>query len=213
LKLYCISGLGIDQTPFEFLDINPEFELVYVKWIEPKKRETLPEYALRLAEIIDESEPFALLGLSFGGMISIEIAKVKKPVKLILLSSIPNPNQMPWFYKLGNAFRVYAWFPFEFAKQKRRLIYKVFGIKGQAHKRLMDGVMEKTDSNFLRWAIRAILTWKNDEDVHHYRIHGTNDKILPLSNCEIDFVVEKGTHFMVVIQSDKISGIINRVLS
>ncbi|RLD22814.1 MAG: alpha/beta hydrolase [Bacteroidetes bacterium] len=212
MKLYCISGLGIDQTPFEFLDIHSDYELVYIKWIEAKKKESLPEYALRLAEVIDDSEPFALLGLSFGGMIAIEIAKVKKPRHLILLSSISGPGQMPGLYKLGKAIKVYSWFPFELVKRNVKLTNKLFGIKGQAHQRIMNNVFEKTDPEFLRWAVRAILTWKNNEEVPHKSIRGTRDKILPLLNAQPDYVIEDGSHFMVVVKADHISKIINEIL-
>ena len=212
LKLYCISGLGIDQTPFEFLEIKPEYEMVFINWIKPKKKESLPDYAFRLAEIIDVSEPFSLLGLSFGGMISIEIAKVKKPKHLILISSISSPEKMPGLYKFGKMIKVYAWFPFEWVKKNVKLTNKLFGIKGKAHQRLMHNVMEKTDSQFLRWAIRAILTWKNIEEVPHKSIRGTNDKILPLLKSDADYIIQEGTHFMVVVKANEISKIINEIL-
>ncbi len=212
MKLYCISGLGIDQTPFEFLKIKSDYELVYINWIEAKKKESLSEYAIRLAEVIDDSESFSLLGLSFGGMISIEIAKVKKPKHLILLSSIPKSGQMPRLYKLGKAIRVYSWFPFELVKRNVKLTNKLIGIKGKAHQRIMNNVFEKTDSEFLRWAVRAILTWKNKEEVPHKSIRGTKDKILPLLKSDADYIIEDGSHFMVVVKADKISRIINEIL-
>jgi pimeloyl-ACP methyl ester carboxylesterase len=212
LKLYCISGLGIDQTPFEFLKIKPEYELVYIDWIKPNRKESLPDYALRLAEIIDDSEPFSLMGLSFGGMISIEIAKVKKPKHLILISSIPKPGQMPRLYKFGKMIKVYFWFPFGLVKKNVKLTNKLFGIKGKAHQQVMHNVMEKTDPQFLRWAVRAILTWKNTEAVPHKSIRGTKDKILPLLKSDADYVIQDGSHFMVVVKSDHISQIINEIL-
>ena len=212
MKLYCISGLGIDQTPFEFLKIHSDYELVFIKWIKAKKMESLPEYAIRLADVIDDSEPFSLLGLSFGGMISIEIAKVKKPKHLILLSSIPKPQQMPRLYKFGKMIKVYDWFPFKLVKKNVKLTNKLFGIKGQAHQRIMNNVFEQTDAEFLRWAVRAILTWKNTEEVPHTSIRGTRDKILPLLKAKPHYVIKDGSHFMVVIKSDQISSIINEIL-
>ena len=214
MKLYCISGLGIDQTPFEFLEIDPEYELVYIRWIEPRKKESLPEYALRLAGVIDDKEPFALLGLSFGGMIAIEIARVIKPQKLILLSSVPGPHCLPALYKFGGMLKVYSWFPFDLVKRNVKLTNKMFGIKGMAHQRIMHNVMEKTDTHFLRWAVRSILTWKSNGNLPDYkRIHGTHDRILPLLNCSADYVIEGGTHFMVVVKAGLISKIINEILS
>jgi esterase/lipase len=212
LKLYCISGLGIDQTPFEFLEIKQEYELVYIDWIRPKKKESLPDYAHRLAEVIDDTEPFSLMGLSFGGMISIEIAKVKKPKHLILISSIPKPSQMPRIYKLGKLIKVYFWFPFKLVKNNVKLTNKLFGIKGKTHQRVMHSVMEKTDTKFLKWAIRAILTWKNTEDIPHKSIRGTKDKILPLLKSDADYIIQDGSHFMVVVKAGQISKIINDIL-
>jgi hypothetical protein len=72
--------------------------------------------------------------------------------------------------------------------------------------------MEKTDTEFLRWAVRAILTWKNTEEVPHKSIRGTKDKILPLLKSDADYVIEDGSHFMVVVKAGQISRIINDIL-
>ena len=212
MKLYCISGLGIDQTPFEFLKIRSDYEFVYIDWIEPLNNESLRDYAIRLSEVIDDSEPFSLMGLSFGGMISIEIAKLKKPEHLILISSLAKPARMPRLYKLGRVIRIYNWFPFGLVKNNVRLTNKLFGIKGKAHQRVMRSVMEKTDASFLKWAVRSILTWKSDEDISHTLIHGTNDKIIPLLKSETDYIIPNGSHFMVVVKAGEISKIINGIL-
>ena len=99
MKAYFISGLGADKTIFRNIRIPASIEPVYIEWIEAKKNETLASYAHRISACIDTTEPFILVGLSFGGMIAVEISKLYKPYKLILISSIPGIQDLPKLYK------------------------------------------------------------------------------------------------------------------
>lgn len=92
MRVYCISGVGADHRAFQRLNI-PDHELIAVPWIEPLSNESLSSYANRLGASIDTKEPFALLGLSFGGMLAAEMAALLKPRKLILISSIASSSQ------------------------------------------------------------------------------------------------------------------------
>lgn len=85
MKIYAISGLGADERAFQFLEFP--YEVVHVKWITPEGDESMSSYAKRLCAQVDTSEPFALVGLSFGGMLATEMCKFIKPVHTILLSS------------------------------------------------------------------------------------------------------------------------------
>ena len=65
MKIYGISGLGADQRVFKYLKLDCEF--IPIDWITPLKRESIENYALRLAQVIDTNEAFGILGVSFGG--------------------------------------------------------------------------------------------------------------------------------------------------
>ena len=45
------------------------------------KSEELASYSKRLSEQIDQSEPFILIDVPFGGMIAVEILQFLKPIK------------------------------------------------------------------------------------------------------------------------------------
>ena len=60
---------------FKNIRLPDHCEPVFLEWIDPVKNETLKNYALRLAEGINTNEPFAIIGLSMGGMITSEIAR------------------------------------------------------------------------------------------------------------------------------------------
>lgn len=81
MKLYCISGLGANQKAFKFLKFPDGIEPVFIEWLIPERGETLVHYTQRMAKNIDTSEDFALLGLSFGGIIVQEMNRFLSPKK------------------------------------------------------------------------------------------------------------------------------------
>jgi predicted esterase YcpF (UPF0227 family) len=86
MKLYLIGGLGADERVFQLLNLNIETQ--FIKWIEHEPQEELKSYVNRLKNQINQEEEFGLLGVSFGGIIAIEISKLIKPKFVIVLSSV-----------------------------------------------------------------------------------------------------------------------------
>ena len=70
MNVYTISGLGADESVFDDLTICTIPH--HLEWIDPKEGENIADYAQRMAQKIDVSQPFALIGLSFGGLIAID---------------------------------------------------------------------------------------------------------------------------------------------
>ena len=84
MKLYTISGLGADEKVLEKLTFNPEIEVVHIPWLIPEENEDFHHYVSRMANTIDHSEPFYLLGYSFGGIIVQEIHKLKPAKRMVI---------------------------------------------------------------------------------------------------------------------------------
>lgn len=89
IPIYFISGLGADRRAFSKLIFSEHFPMIHLDWISPEPNESLRSYASRLALEIDSSNPFYLVGLSFGGMLATEIAKELNPIHTFLISSTP----------------------------------------------------------------------------------------------------------------------------
>jgi pimeloyl-ACP methyl ester carboxylesterase len=73
--------------------------------------------------------------------------------------------------------------------------------------------MQDTPPTFLKWAIKAICTWKNEalpQNTHH--IHGRADKMFPARYVKPDHWVEKAGHFMIHNQATEISRFVQDVL-
>src|SRR6185312_11284822 len=95
--IYVISGFGADERVFSKLDFGDN-DVHFIQWQVPEKDETLASYAERLAKEIVYPNPI-LIGLSFGGMMAIEIAKLIPIEKVILISSIRDRYELPLLMK------------------------------------------------------------------------------------------------------------------
>jgi len=208
MNIYCISGLGADERAFQFLNLEPH-TIVYIPWLLPHNNESLVNYALRMSQKIDDSKPFALLGLSFGGMLSVEISKIKKPKKLILLSTITGTNEKPLRMKLAGKSGFYKYIPSKFFTKPSRIADELFGAKTKNEKELLNQIIRENNPEFIRWALGAISNWENKEAPKEtLRIHGSEDCIFPLKNLKIPYILKGGGHLMVVSHADELSAII-----
>ena len=91
-RIYCISGLGGNQKLFEKLIVKG-YELVPVNWVPFEKKDTLANYAQKLAKTIPEANPI-ILGLSFGGMLTVEIAAQQNVKKALIISSAKSRDEL-----------------------------------------------------------------------------------------------------------------------
>lgn len=98
-ELYLLSGLGADRRVFDFLDLHG-FNLVHIDWIKPLDDEKIESYAQRLLEQIKTHRP-TLIGVSFGGIVAIEIAKLIETNKVILISSATTKTDIPARHRLA----------------------------------------------------------------------------------------------------------------
>ncbi|HEY0434517.1 MAG TPA: hypothetical protein VGC95_11625, partial [Chitinophagaceae bacterium] len=79
MKAYFISGLGADRRAFYRIQMPSSIQIVHLDWIDPLPKESLNDYALRFSKLIDRHEEFILVGLSFGGMLAVELGKFLQP--------------------------------------------------------------------------------------------------------------------------------------
>ena len=89
MKLYLIGGLGADERVFQNLQLSTECQPI--NWIDPFKDESLGSYVNRLIPQIDQNERFGILGVSFGGIAALELAKLTNPEILIDYSYVFDP--------------------------------------------------------------------------------------------------------------------------
>lgn len=209
MNIYCISGLGADRRAFQRIRFPAQFAVHFIEWEQPPAASSVLAYAQSLARHIDQQKPFALVGLSFGGMIAATLATVLRPELTILISSASNRQELPWYYRMAAATRVHRLLPHAMFRSGNPLVYLLFGTRKQAERRILKEIMDANDPAFLKWAITALLEWKLDykpDGVFH--IHGDKDYVLPLRYTNADAVIKGGTHFMIWTKAGKVQKII-----
>lgn len=208
-KVYFISGLGADKRAFSFLDLS-FCEPVFVDWISPLKNESLESYALRLRQQINEEHP-VIVGVSFGGMLATEMAKADSQMKAIIIASNKSSAEFPVYLRLSKYFPVYKWVPHAWIK-KAPLSW-IMGVKEQEQKKLLHTILADSNPSFLKWAIGAILNWKEKAvplNVKH--IHGTADKLLPFRYVKADFEIPGGTHLISISRPVEVAALLKQLI-
>jgi len=209
--VYLFSGLGADERVFQNLDLT-ECDVTFIKWVAPFKDESIVDYAARLLTQITTQEPI-LIGLSFGGMMAIEVAKLIPVKKVILISSAKTKKEIPFYFRWAGALRLNKLLPARLLKSANAFTYWYFGVVDNSERKMLQVILNDTDPMFLKWAIDKIVHWKNvtvsDNAVH---IHGTKDRILPLRYVKADHTIPGGGHFMVWNKADEIAALIKKII-
>lgn len=212
MKIYCISGVGADGRVFKNLSFPPQIQPVHLDWFAPGLQDNLSSYAKKLSESIDDSQPFALLGLSMGGMLAVEIGRLKKPTVLILISSISASTQLPFYYRWLGALKMHRWVPISLFT-KASFIKRLFTTETKEDKNLVRNMIRAADPEFIRWSLGAILGWKQEaKPINIVHIHGSQDFLLPLRFVKPTHIIKKGGHLMILTRAKEISSIVQQAL-
>lgn len=205
--------MGADRRIFQNIKLGSAFRMHYLDWLMPNENESIESYAKRMSERIDTSQPYALVGLSFGGVIACEISRFLSPEKIILVSSISTRDEIPWYYKLARILKMNK-LPFLiYFKSSNRIFYWLLGAKSEEEKILIKQVKKDSDPAITFWAIDRFLNWQNQQRPQNiYHIHGTSDRILPIRFVQPDKVVKGGSHFMIFNMHQRISELIESTL-
>lgn len=148
-EVYLIPGLGADHRVFQYLDLS-EYVCHHVSWVDPAAHETIEQYAGRLAEQIKSPDPI-LIGVSFGGVIAIEIAKQIKTGKVILISSARTHAEVPLYFKWLGKLGFQTVIPSTWWKAPNRVLFYFFGTRTKEERKLLFEIVRDTDPKFLKW--------------------------------------------------------------
>ena len=210
--IYIISGFGADERVFSKLDFGDN-DVHFIQWKIPEKNETIASYAYRMSREIVHPNPI-LIGLSFGGMMAIEIAKLMPVEKVILISSIRNRYELPFFMKLTSRLRLNKIIPMRPFKILEPIENYNLGVETKEEKKLVKEYRQNIDRRYTDFAINEIVNWKNEwspENTIH--IHGTNDHIFTIKYIKNpDYIIRGGGHLLTMNNADEVNEILKKEL-
>ncbi|MGG6237468.1 alpha/beta fold hydrolase [Nodosilinea sp. AN01ver1] len=212
-EIYFISGLGADWRVFHRLQLKG-YRPVHIHWERPFRGESIEHYAQRLMAQVTTEHPI-LVGLSFGGLMAVEMAKLCDPAQVIVISSAVSGAQVPNYYKL------FRWLPLQLVVPFKRLLWAVygllnwlFGLEDPEDQSLFKQVLVDTDPFFLKWAMSRVVGWRNQVVPKNLvQIHGGHDRVFPLGDRSADIVIPDGGHLMVLTRAEELSRLLMDALA
>jgi len=203
--IYCIPGLGLDHRVFGKLKIK-NAELKFLDFIEPLENEKITAYAKRISDPIKEAN-FCLLGMSLGGILSIEISRLRKVDHLFLISTIKNKREIPTIIRFMDKLPTKSKTASKLAVDASVAFKPYYDKSGTAGNVLFDKMIHAASVDFLAWGIQEIANWEFDEALNcpFYHLQGTADLIFPIKNIDCAETVQGATHYMVYNDAAELS--------
>jgi pimeloyl-ACP methyl ester carboxylesterase len=199
IPIYFMPGLAASSTIFENIKLPEEqFELFYLDWFIPESKQSLSDYAQKMATFVIH-ENAVLIGVSFGGILVQEMAQFLKLKKLIIISSVKCHDEMPQRMKIAKATKAYKLLPTSLLTDVDALAKYAFGSIIKSRLELYKKFLTMNDKIYLDWALEQVICWERteiDEKVIH--IHGSDDSVFPTQNIKKFIAVEGGTHIMII---------------
>jgi pimeloyl-ACP methyl ester carboxylesterase len=204
--IYFVPGMAAGDEIFRNIKFPGEKYVVHIlDWLIPEKKETLTEYAKRMAERV--LEPNALLiGVSFGGVVVQEMSFFLKLKKLVIISSVKTRNELPKRMKFASLTKAYKLIPTGMVLSADDLTKFAIGPKSKKRLTLYQEYLQVRDKQYLDWALEKMVNWPRTEQVAGViHLHGEKDPIFPIKYIDQCIVIKGGTHIMIINKGREIS--------
>lgn len=200
MRFQLITGFGLDKRAFDPLGLPPDRFILH-DLIPILPGETLKDYALRMARSMGVVPDDVVGGISFGGMLGLEIAKSLGSRGVILIASADHPRHIRKRFLIWSHIARFAPDP---------LIRRVFGLipwvlkrqnlltpEGQA---LLNAIMTAFPPSLLREIPARIRTWEGcTPGVPVRRIHSQGDWLIRLNGDPSHLQVVTGRNHLITV--------------
>lgn len=207
--VFIFSGLGADHRVFEEINFGA-FHPVFIPWEPLSPNESLASYASKMSVDFPQNVSFILIGISFGGILAQEVGKLFPKAKILLIASVRNKYQLPYYMRISGKLHLEKIIPFGAILTQKKMNERFFGVTTGKEKEKLGEILLETDPGFSRWAVGQIMRWDKttDSDNSIIHIHGSADRIFPIHKTKPDIIVPAGSHFMTVSRADELSPLI-----
>ena len=219
MKIVLIPGLGTDCRIFDkalkdfeegsLVKVNYDLNLI-------GNAKSLSDYAKRIAnnlELDKYNGDLAIIGMSLGGLVAIELSKILNHKKLIIISSIKSEKEAPFFLKLARFFKIYYFVPIWFSRMIIPVIGYLAGTLNREGYRLYKMMLQKWESKKFIWARRSALNWQNQfVPPNLIHIHGSKDELFCYKKLKPTYLIKDGRHNMILDRSEEIAEILKKHL-
>lgn len=225
MKLILFPGLACTDRLFVLQkEALAELDVIVPRWVLPDSRETLEEFAVRWAQVVEQEylapgESCYVGGLSFGGMVAPTVGDYLQSrgfdVRSCFLlatvqcgQEIPSPSRLLW--------KAIDWLPqggwgllnrlarFELWRRGKKITFAAKVV----FQDLIDSPCERS-----RNVLRLICSWRSKPKEHSFPVwslHGSYDCLLPRYCVHPDETIPRAGHCLSLTHPDRVNDFIMR---
>ena len=153
------------------------------------------------------------MGVSLGGMICTELADTLTLERVIIVSSAKRSAELPGRYTFQQKIPINRIIPKRLIKGGGRILQGLVEPDRKHDKETFKEMLKAKDPLYLKRTADMIINWNRteypDQVVH---IHGDKDHTIPIKNVQYNYLVEHGSHMMMVTRAKEINPIISEIL-
>jgi pimeloyl-ACP methyl ester carboxylesterase len=202
---------GLNGDPRIFAQQTAAFpNSMVVTYIEPQPTEELPEYAGRLARSLELSGPCLIAGVSFGGIIALEMARHLETRHCIVIASSRDAAGLPRALRLLRP--ISGIVPRSLVRSAVDAGWSSDGAVPDV--RRTTGRLSAEQRAFQQWALGALLTWRpqGPPTCPVLQIHGDRDGRFPAGASRADRVIPGAGHLLTLTHSDEVNRLLEEVV-
>lgn len=214
-RFVLIPGMGADERLFEAQRRHGlDFDVPVLTT--PGRRDTLVDYAARIRDQLRLSPPCVVGGVSFGGMLACELARLTSARCAILIASCRSGAGVPSHYRMIEVVaRVIPDFVIRHRATVSGRVFAAIECITEEQKQIVMQMSRDVAVPQLRRIARMILEWQTPEQwpMPVHQIHGDSDRIIPLQRVRADEIVPGGGHLINMTHAQQVNAFIERHLA
>lgn len=212
-RIYLLPGQGSDKRIFNKINFDG-FDTIHLACLIPEKNETMQHYASRMMAQVDTTGSYSFIGVSLGGMISVEMAQLCRPEHVIIISSAKNKYELPRKYRFMQQIPVNKLFSGRLLRALGLVVQPVVEPDSMRERATFKSMMKNKNPLFLERGINMIIHWERTEtDPRIIHIHGTRDHTIPFRRVDEVIKIKKGSHMMTLTRAEEVSHVIRAVIA
>ncbi len=211
-QVYLVPGLGANCKIFKHIHLpEDQYDVQCLEWITPiSMKESISDYARRMAEQIT-GEKIILIGVSFGGIVAQEIAKIIPTEKTVIIASVKSRKELPLRIRMGKYLKIHRLLPYSKINQIEKWILKIYGDKVKRKVDKYKDYLSVRNPLFLKWAMDQVPKWDQKEPIPNVlHIHSDQDEIFPIKYIQECIVVKNTPHILMIMKRARA---INKILA
>ncbi|MCR9182854.1 MAG: alpha/beta hydrolase [Flavobacteriaceae bacterium] len=199
IPIYFVPGLAAGREIFKNISLpDDQFKVHIIEWKIPEHKETIEEYAQRMAADVKE-ENAVLIGVSFGGVMAQEMSAFLKLKKIIIISSVKTKLELPLRLQFARKTLAYKLVPTKLVISADDLTKFAIGPKTKKRLEMYQEYLSVRNEHYLDWAIENMVCWDRETpDPKVIHIHGDEDLVFPIEKIKDCIVLKGGTHIMIL---------------